>query len=195
MHRTDGDGNVAGLFVPGDPVMGQVATEVKADWLNDVQEEICNVVTGAGIALVKGTRTQLRSAIQAIITSRLESLWTSLPAATGSAWTAGVTDAWREATGTVRLSGSREIPGPSVTSGQVASPVVELPASYRPSVTVNTIAWLREHGSGTGPYVERAVRVQVTAAGVVSVLDAASLTHSFKATLYLDNVSFVGAGL
>lgn len=195
MHRTDGDGHVGGLFTEGNPAMGQAATQVTDDWLNDVQEEICNVITGAGIALAKGTQTQLQAAIGKIITSRLVSLWTSLSAASGSAWTAGVADAWREATGTIRLSGSREIPGPSVTSGQVASPVLELPAAFRPSVTVNAIAWLREHGSGTGPYVERAVRVQVTPAGIVSVLDAAALTHSFKVTLYLDSVNFVGVAV
>lgn len=62
MHRTDADSNVANLFV--DPVPGTTtATQVDAPWLNAVQEEICNLLEGLGVTLVKATRTQLRDAL------------------------------------------------------------------------------------------------------------------------------------
>lgn len=67
MHRIDAAGNAGGLFTEGNPGTGVRATKVDDDWLNAVQEEIVNVVTGAGIALVKGTNTQLRSAILSMI--------------------------------------------------------------------------------------------------------------------------------
>lgn len=63
MHRTDGDANVAGLFDAGDPLVPRLPTQVDPDWLNAVQEEIVNVILAAGVALVKGTNTQLASAV------------------------------------------------------------------------------------------------------------------------------------
>lgn len=64
MHRIDGPGAaVGGLFTEGDPVSGVPATTVTGDWLNAVQEEIANTVTGAGIALNKASNTQLSAAI------------------------------------------------------------------------------------------------------------------------------------
>lgn len=66
MHRTDGDSNVAGLFDAGDPGVPREPTQVDADWLNAVQEEIVGVVLDAGIALVKGTNTQLLSGLRTL---------------------------------------------------------------------------------------------------------------------------------
>ncbi|MCY1078876.1 hypothetical protein [Archangium lansingense] len=59
MHRTDADGAVDGLHVPGSltPPL-QEATVIGSDWLNAVQEEICNVVE-AHTPLVKADNTQL----------------------------------------------------------------------------------------------------------------------------------------
>lgn len=53
-------------FTDGNPGGGIPATIVDADWANAVQEEICNVITAAGISLSKTTRTQLRDAIYAL---------------------------------------------------------------------------------------------------------------------------------
>ncbi len=69
MHRTDADANASNLFSPGDPATGQPGTKIDSPWLNAVQEEICNVVTGAGISLIKGTWTQLKAAIDALISA------------------------------------------------------------------------------------------------------------------------------
>ena len=64
MFRIDSDGATPGnLFTEGDPQTALAATVVSADWLNEVQEEIIEVVEEVGIALVKGERTQLNSAI------------------------------------------------------------------------------------------------------------------------------------
>lgn len=48
--------------------IGQEGTQVTADWLNMVQEEICNVVIGAGIALNATLRNQLLAAVRKIST-------------------------------------------------------------------------------------------------------------------------------
>ncbi|MCY1077412.1 hypothetical protein [Archangium lansingense] len=66
MHRTDAAGNVDGLHVPGSltPPL-QEATVIGSDWLNAVQEEICNVVE-AHTPLVKADNTQLLAALNAM---------------------------------------------------------------------------------------------------------------------------------
>ena len=68
MHRIDGASATADhKFTEGSPSGGIPATVVTDDWLNDVQENICKVIEGASIALVKGNPDQLLLAIQAII--------------------------------------------------------------------------------------------------------------------------------
>jgi hypothetical protein len=62
MHRIDADSHVGNLFDEGDPGVPRAPTQVDADWLNAVQEEIANTVVGAGLSLIKGTNTQLYKA-------------------------------------------------------------------------------------------------------------------------------------
>lgn len=50
-------------FTEGDPELNISPTVVTDDWLNSVQEELSNVIEGAGITLDVDTRTQLYSAI------------------------------------------------------------------------------------------------------------------------------------
>lgn len=69
MHRTDGAGNVAGMFSAGNPAVGQRATQLTADWFNDVQENLCHVIEAAGIELAKGNYTQLYDALVALSAS------------------------------------------------------------------------------------------------------------------------------
>lgn len=64
MHRIDTDGNVDNTFTEGDPEIPQQPTVVGADWLNAVQEEICNVIEAADIVLNKPTNTQLLAALR-----------------------------------------------------------------------------------------------------------------------------------
>jgi hypothetical protein len=68
MHRVDGAGNVSGAFTEGTPGV-QEATVVTDDWLNDLQENICMAIEGAGMTLTKGDATQLLLAIGALITN------------------------------------------------------------------------------------------------------------------------------
>jgi len=68
MHRIDAPGFAVGnLFTEGNPSLNIPATEVSDDWLNDVQEEIALFIETRGITLVKGTQTQLTSAILDVI--------------------------------------------------------------------------------------------------------------------------------
>jgi hypothetical protein len=64
MHRTDGNAHVGNMFDAGDPLVPRLPTQVDKDWLNAIQEELVGVVLDAGIALVKGTNTQLLTALR-----------------------------------------------------------------------------------------------------------------------------------
>lgn len=74
MHRIDYEGAKADVhgagkpgFTVGNPVAGEQASKLGADWPNAVQEEICNAVEGAGLALDKMDNTQLWQALQAVV--------------------------------------------------------------------------------------------------------------------------------
>lgn len=68
MHRIDGEGaTVDNKFTEGNPSTGLIATEVTADWLNSIQEEIIRVLTEAGITPIKTNDGQLFEAIQSLI--------------------------------------------------------------------------------------------------------------------------------
>lgn len=54
-------------FTNGNPAGGVPATQLSAAFLNAVQEEIANVIEGASITLDPAVRTQLKSAILAMI--------------------------------------------------------------------------------------------------------------------------------
>lgn len=71
MHRIDSptaspDENGAGQdgFTAGDPTNGVPPTDLTADWFNDAQEELCNLIEAMGIALIKGDQTQLLQALR-----------------------------------------------------------------------------------------------------------------------------------
>lgn len=82
MHRTDAAGATGDhLFTNGDPASGTPCTLVDADWLNALQESVCQVIEGAEITLVKGDNTQLLDAIMAIIASALSTTWPGVPVA------------------------------------------------------------------------------------------------------------------
>lgn len=72
MHRIDGPAAAPGaLFTEGDPNVGTPATVVTDDWLNAVQEEIANVIEGAGAALSKPSNEQLLLAVKALADAAL----------------------------------------------------------------------------------------------------------------------------
>ncbi|RZA12413.1 MAG: hypothetical protein EOP10_31435, partial [Proteobacteria bacterium] len=64
MHRIDSAGSVNGRFVEKDKVTGKPGTVFAAKWLNNLQEEICSVIEGAGLVLSEGDNAQLLKAIE-----------------------------------------------------------------------------------------------------------------------------------
>lgn len=67
MHRIDSSTATGdNKFTNGNPQTATPATVVSDDWLNAVQEEIANVITGASISLSKPDNTQLLAAIRAL---------------------------------------------------------------------------------------------------------------------------------
>lgn len=67
MHKIDGAGHVANSWVPEDIPTNRPPTEITADWMNAIQEELVNVVEGAGLTLNKPENTQLLTAINRLI--------------------------------------------------------------------------------------------------------------------------------
>lgn len=61
-------------FTEGNVVNGTPATTVAADWLNDVQENLCLLVTGSGQSLIKGDYTQVLKAVQALAAASITGL-------------------------------------------------------------------------------------------------------------------------
>jgi hypothetical protein len=67
MKRTTAEANVANLYDEGNPSLGQPATVVGAEEMNQIQEEIANAIELAGIALSVADDEQLNKAILARI--------------------------------------------------------------------------------------------------------------------------------
>lgn len=64
--------NPNGFFQDRNSQLGQPGTTLDSSWLNTLQEELCNVVTGAGLTLSKSSRTQLFTAIQTLISASVD---------------------------------------------------------------------------------------------------------------------------
>lgn len=60
-------GSTIGYFTEGNAGTGTPATDVSADWLNTVQEELVGVILAAGLTLDKSNPAQLLSAINTLI--------------------------------------------------------------------------------------------------------------------------------
>ena len=56
-------------WTAGNPATNTSATQQSEDWFNAIQEEVCNVIEGAGLSINPTSRTQLREAIVSMITS------------------------------------------------------------------------------------------------------------------------------
>jgi hypothetical protein len=65
MHRIDGAGNVGNMFVLEDPTINRPPTEITADFMNAVQQEIAGVIEWSGLTLNKANNAQLLQALQA----------------------------------------------------------------------------------------------------------------------------------
>jgi phage-related tail fiber protein len=65
--QTDKFGSGKHGFKPGNPGTGELATFLSNEWCDTVQQEIVNVVEGAGLTPTVGVRNQMYLAIQAMI--------------------------------------------------------------------------------------------------------------------------------
>lgn len=64
MHRIDGAGHVGNMFVTEDPAINRPPTEVTAEFMNALQQELAQVIEVSGITLSKPDNTQLTKALQ-----------------------------------------------------------------------------------------------------------------------------------
>lgn len=78
MHRIDTPTAQADKFGPGkngftggNPQTGELPTALDADFFDSIQEELSNVIEGAGIVLKKAERNQLMKALTALTPGRL----------------------------------------------------------------------------------------------------------------------------
>ncbi|KVM66027.1 hypothetical protein WJ61_30645 [Burkholderia ubonensis] len=55
-----------GYYTEGNPVAGMPATNVRASWLNMIQEELCSILAAAGIARSKTSYNQVNAALRAM---------------------------------------------------------------------------------------------------------------------------------
>lgn len=74
MERIDHPTAASGLFTEGNPATSTPATTVTAKYLNDVQEEICNVIEDAGITLDGDSQVQLKAAIASMISTAVSGI-------------------------------------------------------------------------------------------------------------------------
>jgi hypothetical protein len=62
-------GSMVGYFQNADPLNDIDPTKLDADWFNSIQESLVALLTSVGISPVKGTHTQVRDAILAMISA------------------------------------------------------------------------------------------------------------------------------
>ncbi|MDD2722240.1 MAG: phage tail protein [Gallionella sp.] len=71
MDRINGAGHVNRMFVTEDIATNRPPTEVTAEWLNTIQEEIAHVIEAGGVTLDPADNTQLYTRIAAMITAAM----------------------------------------------------------------------------------------------------------------------------
>ncbi|BCB28443.1 hypothetical protein SKTS_33290 [Sulfurimicrobium lacus] len=81
MDRINGAGHVDHLFVAEDPATNRPPTEITAEWMNNLQEEVVAIATMDGGALNPAVKTQARDAIVAFFQGRIDALVNASPAA------------------------------------------------------------------------------------------------------------------
>jgi len=59
MDRINGAGHVNHLFVAENAATSQPPTEITAEWLNTIQEELANLAEAGGVVLSAGNRAQV----------------------------------------------------------------------------------------------------------------------------------------
>lgn len=177
MHRIDADAHVANQFSDGDPGTGQPGTRVDAAWANAVQEEIAGLIEACGIALVKGTNTQLVAAL-------LTPVWVDITVA-GTGWNVGVggiapPKGYKDSNGVVHLRGIMETN--SVTPQNL---VMTLPAALRPVYSQFVMGRY-----SNSPATELPVMLEIQTTGNVLHKHLGTVTPTASDELWLAGVSF-----
>lgn len=76
MYRIDSRGATTdGRFTEGNPTTGTPATVLNAAWMNSVQDELVNVVQGAGLTLDKSDNDQLLEAINKLAKAQVQAIY------------------------------------------------------------------------------------------------------------------------
>ena len=151
----------AGYFRDGDLATGLVGTRVTADFLNAVQEELIAVILAGGLTPSKTVRTQVRDAINALISTAAITIASTAEAQAWANNTKAVTplrlaQAFQGANQSLATSGYQKIPGGLIlqwgVSLAVASTdavVVTLPIAAPTAImSMQATAGLSAHISG-----------------------------------------------
>lgn len=72
MQRINTPTAVDGKFIDGNPSQGIKGTQVSADFLNSVQEELCHIVESSGRPLEPTDNTQVLASLKSIIAEHLK---------------------------------------------------------------------------------------------------------------------------
>ena len=174
MHRTEAPNNVANMFVDKVPGVSP-GTIVDSDFLNAVQEEVATFIEGRGVTLVKGTNTQLATALSTVtrIAPTMAANWTSGPSGAPSVFY------FKDATGRVSLEGvcAHSTDGDGVD-------IFTLPTGFRPPFSRQFVVPI---SSGTGG----AAGVVVFSTGVVRAAALGTTGDDVDTNaLNLDGISF-----
>lgn len=114
MDRTDAPGNVNGLFSDGNPAIGQQATQVRAKWMNAVQENLMYLIEQAGLTGDALDYTLVNQAIAVLVAGAVGTGGGAVP-------TTRIISAGGLATGGGNLSVDRTITVPKALAADVAA--------------------------------------------------------------------------
>jgi hypothetical protein len=200
MYRIDSNGAVDGRFQPGNPAIGQKATQLDAAWFNSVQEEICAVIESAGIELDKPTENQLYSAIIALIAGVVGDGSGAVPTTrqvVGAGLATGGGDLAADRTITVQKASSAEV---SAQTNDTKA-VTPLALAGLVSLTVSGSAWILRLGEVviqvfTGSAIDGQTTILTLPQAYTTQCRAAWVNGGYQSSTAQDNGPYVnGTGL
>lgn len=203
MHRTDADGHVANLFDDGTPGVTP-GTLVEQDWLNAVQEELTHVIETLGVTLVKGTNTQLLTALRDMLATFTKGVVITQATTNGNGLAAtgnGTGKGGTFAAGTAATGGTRR-DAVSITNGDldmsgVANPTSTTGLSNRLTPKNFAKAWSSFTGVGSagsstihdGCNITSVVEANNGGAGEITVTFATAMADTNYAVMLGNNGS------
>lgn len=219
MHKGDGAGHVNGTFVSEDAATGRAPTEITAEWLNALQEELIAVISDGGITPTKGVNDQLKAALAAkflprpagnVVTDSLLASGT-LPAVLTTGQVTDTTDASSLLNGALRVAGGGSIVKKlfvgggidlSGGSGQIKFPVVQTASAdphtlddctrgvWTPSFTNLTVV----NGTGGATFSGRYVKLgRLCFWEAYITVTGTCTTACIGGTTYINNTPFVSS--